>query len=210
METSTSDIVFSDGLFNVKGTDLHFNWFELAEKSEKIELPEDLQGSLSVTISNEMNTPVFPNGCHICEVEVDPETGAVELVRYAAVDDVGRAINPMIVHGQTHGAVVQGLGQAMVEACMNDPETGQTLSGSLMDYGLLRAEDVPLFKVALNEVPSPTNPLGIKAGGEGGTTSSPAAFINAVVDALRGYGVTDLKMPATPFKVWQALHDTQE
>ena len=210
METSTSDIVFSDGLFNVKGTDLHINWFELAEKSEKIELPEDLQGGLSVTISNEMNTPVFPNGCHICEVEVDPETGAVELLRYAAVDDVGRAINPMIVHGQTHGAVVQGLGQAMVEACMNDPETGQTLSGSLMDYGLLRAEDVPLFKVALNEVPSPTNPLGIKAGGEGGTTSSPAAFINAVVDALRGYGVTDLKMPATPFNVWQAIHDTQE
>jgi len=210
METSTSDIVFSDGLFNVKGTDLHIDWFELAEKSEKIELPEDLQGGLSVTISNEMNTPVFPNGCHICEVEVDPETGAVELVRYAAVDDVGRAINPMIVHGQTHGAVVQGLGQAMVEACMNDPETGQTLSGSLMDYGLLRAEDVPLFKVALNEVPSPTNPLGIKAGGEGGTTSSPAAFINAVVDALRGYGVTDLKMPATPFNVWQAIHDTQE
>ncbi len=210
METSTSDIQFSDGLFNVKGTDLHINWFELAEKSENIELPEDLQGGLSVTIRNEMNTPVFPNGCHICEVEVDPETGAVELLRYAAVDDVGRAINPMIVHGQTHGAVVQGLGQAMVEACMIDPETGQTLSGSLMDYGLLRAEDVPLFKVALNEVPSPTNPLGIKAGGEGGTTSSPAAFINAVVDALRGYGVTDLKMPATPFNVWQAIHDTQE
>ena len=156
-----------------------------------------------------MNTPVFPNGCHICEVEVDPETGAIDLVRYAAVDDVGRAINPMIVHGQTHGAVVQGLGQAMVEACMIDPETGQTLSGSLMDYGLLRAEDVPLFKVALNEVPSPTNPLGIKAGGEGGTTSSPVALINAVVDALKGYGVTDLKMPATPFNVWQAIYDTQ-
>ena len=210
METSTSDIEFCDGLFNVKGTDLHINWFELAEKSENIELPEDLQGGLSVTIRNEMNTPVFPNGCHICEVEVDPETGAVELLSYAAVDDVGRAINPMIVHGQTHGAVVQGLGQAMVEACMIDPDTGQTLSGSLMDYGLLRAEDVPLFKVALNEVPSPTNPLGIKAGGEGGTTSSPAAFINAVVDALRGYGVTDLKMPATPFNVWQAIHNTQE
>jgi carbon-monoxide dehydrogenase large subunit len=210
METSTSDIEFSNGLFNVKGTDIYINWFELAEKSENIELPEDLQGGLSVTISNEMNTPVFPNGCHICEVEVDPETGAVKLVRYAAVDDVGRAINPMIVHGQTHGAVVQGLGQAMVEACMIDPETGQTLSGSLMDYGLLRAEDVPLFKVALNEVPSPTNPLGIKAGGEGGTTSSPAAFINAVVDALRRYGVTDFKMPATPFNVWQAIHDTQK
>ena len=210
METSTSDIEFSDGLFHVKGTDLQINWFELAEKSENIELPEDLQDGLSVAISNEMNTPVFPNGCHICEVEVDPETGAVELLRYAAVDDVGRAINPMIVHGQTHGAVVQGLGQAMVEACMIDLETGQTLSGSLMDYGLLRAEDVPLFKVALNEVPSPTNPLGIKAGGEGGTTSSPAAFINSVVDALRGYGVTDLKMPATPFNVWQAIHDTQE
>jgi carbon-monoxide dehydrogenase large subunit len=210
METCTSDIEFSDGLFNVKGTDLHINWFELAEKSENIELPEDLQGGLSVTISNEMDTPVFPNGCHICEVEVDPETGAVELLRYAAVDDVGRAINPMIVHGQTHGAVVQGLGQAMVEAFMIHPETGQTLSGSLMDYGLLRAEDVPLFKVALNEVPSPTNPLGIKAGGEGGTTSSPAAFINAVVDALREYGVSDLKMPATPFKVWQAIHGTQE
>ena len=140
---------------------------------------------------------------------MDPETGAVELVRYTAVDDVGRAINPMIVHGQTHGAVVQGLGQAMVEGCIINPETGQTLTGSLMDYGMLRADDVPLFKVALNEVPSPTNPLGIKAGGEGGTTSSPATFINAVVDALRGYGVTGLKMPATPFNVWKAIHGNQ-
>ena len=207
LEAAVADIEFGDGDFTVKGTDRSISLYELAGKADATELPEDLQGGLNVVRSNEMHTPVVPNGCHICEVEIDPETGEVDLVRYAAIDDVGRAINPLIVHGQTHGAIVQGLGQAMVEACVLDPENGQTLTGSLMDYGMLRAGDLPAFKVELNEVPSPTNPLGIKAGGEGGTTSAPAVFISAVVDALKAYGITDIKMPATPFAIWQAIQD---
>ena len=201
LEASVSDIEFQDGAFQVTGTDRSVGWYELAQKSDP--------GRLSIIKSNEMHTPVFPNGTHICEVEIDPETGGIELTRYTAVDDVGRAINPMIVHGQTHGAIVQGLGQAMVEACVLDPETGQTLSGTLMDYGMLRAGDVPAFQVELNEVPSPTNPLGIKAGGEGGTTGSPAAFTNAIVNALKGYGVTHIEMPATPQRVWRAIQNAK-
>ena len=201
LEASVSDIEFQDGAFQVTGTDRSVGWYELAQKSDP--------GRLSIIKSNEMHTPVFPNGTHICEVEIDPETGGIALTRYTAVDDVGRAINPMIVHGQTHGAIVQGLGQAMVEACVLDPETGQTLSGTLMDYGMLRAGDVPAFQVELNEVPSPTNPLGIKAGGEGGTTGSPAAFTNAIVNALKGYGVTHIEMPATPQRVWRAIQNAK-
>jgi len=201
LEASVSDIEFQDGAFQVTGTDRSVGWYELAQKSDP--------GRLSIIKSNEMHTPVFPNGTHICEVEIDPETGGIELTRYTAVDDVGRAINPMIVHGQTHGAIVQGLGQAMVEACVLDPETGQTLSGTLMDYGMLRAGDVPAFQVELNEGPSPTNPLGIKAGGEGGTTGSPAAFTNAIVNALKGYGVTHIEMPATPQRVWRAIQNAK-
>ena len=147
----------------------------------------------------------FPNGCHICEVEVDPETGTVDIVRYSAVDDVGRAINPLIVDGQTHGGIVQGVGQAMWEQCVFEPESGQPLCGSFMDYAMPRADQFPSFSTALNEVPSPTNPLGVKAGGEGGTTPALGVMVNAVVDALRPLGVHDLTMPLTPLAVWQAI-----
>ena len=123
-----------------------------------------------------MHDPVFPNGTAICEVEVDPDTGLVDITRYASIDDVGRAINPLIVHGQTHGAIAQGVGQAMWEQCYTDPDSGQPLCGSLMDYGMPRADGVPSFTCEIAEVLSPTNPLGIKAGGEGGTTGAPAAW----------------------------------
>ena len=199
LEVSENDVEFEKGHFRVPGTDRQIGWYELARRGPA--------GALDVTRDNEMQTPVFPNGCHICEVELDPETGATALTRYTAIDDVGRAINPMIVHGQTHGAVVQGLGQAMLESCVVDPVSGQVLTGSLMDYGLPRAADVPSFNVALNEVLSPTNPLGVKAGGEGGTTVSPVAYTNAVLDALKGLGVTDIQMPLTPHRVWQAVRD---
>ncbi len=152
-----------------------------------------------------MHEPVFPNGCHVCEVEVDPETGAVRLVRYVAIDDVGRAINPLIVDGQTHGGIVQGLGQALCEACVVDPATGQTLTGSFMDYALPRAADVPSFATLLNEVPSPTNPLGVKAGGEGGTTPAPAVIASAIADALAPLGVMEIPLPAKPDAIWRAI-----
>ncbi len=197
LEAAQEDISFIGGRFLVAGTDRAATLYEVAAAADG--------GALTVVADNEMHTPVFPNGCHVCEVEIDPETGAVEIARYAAVDDVGRAINPMIVDGQTHGGIVQGVGQALWEVCVNDPESEQPLAGSFMDYALPRADHFPFFETALNEVPSPTNPLGIKAGGEGGTTPAPAVIVNAIVDALRPLGVADIQMPATPFRVWSAI-----
>ena len=169
----------------------------------------DADCALSVVTDNEMHDPVFPNGTAICEVEVDPDTGLVDITRYASIDDVGRAINPLIVHGQTHGAIAQGVGQAMWEQCYTDPDSGQPLCGSLMDYGLPRADGLPSFTCEISEVLSPTNPLGIKAGGEGGTTGAPAAVVSAIVDALSVYGVRNITMPATPYAVWKAIQEAR-
>jgi len=152
-----------------------------------------------------MHDPVFPNGCAICEIEIDPETGGITLARYAAIDDVGRCINPLIVHGQTHGGIAQGVGQALWESCRLDPGSGQVLSGSLLDYALPRADGLPSLDTEIVEVLSPTNPLGIKAGGEGGTTPALAVIVNAIVDALDAYGIRDLAMPVTPCGIWQAI-----
>jgi len=147
----------------------------------------------------------FPYGTQICEVEVDAETGAVEIVGYTAVDDVGRAVNPMIVHGQTHGGIAQGVGQALLEHSHYDPQTGQLLAASFMDYAMPRADTFPEIKTALSEVPSPSNRLGVRSGGEGGTTPALAAVINAIVDALSELGVRHIEMPATPEGVWRAI-----
>jgi len=203
-EASLEDIVFKDGVFAVTGTDRRLNLLELGAEAAKIELPKDLTDGLSVIEDNEMHTPVFPNGCHICEIEIDIDTGAPQIVRYAAVDDVGRAINPLIVDGQTHGGIVQGVGQAMWEECVFDGD-GQPICGSFMDYGMPRADHFPNFDTALNEVPSPTNPLGVKAGGEGGTTPAPAVITNAVINALQDYDVEHIKMPLTPLKIWRVM-----
>lgn len=206
LEAASADIDFAEGRFFVAGTDRGMTVFELATAAQARGLPTD---ALSTVADNEMHTPVFPNGCHICETEVDPETGHVRIVRYAAVDDVGRAINPLIVHGQTQGGLVQGVGQAMWEQCVFDP-SGQPLCGSLMDYAMPRADHFPTLSTELHEVPSPTNPLGVKAGGEGGTTAALGVIVNAVVDALRPYGVRDLKMPLTPHRVWQAIRSAAD
>ena len=146
----------------------------------------------------------------ICEVEIDPDTCEMKLVGYSTVDDVGRCINPMIVHGQTHGGVVQGLGQAIYELCALEPTTGQPLAGSFMDYGMPRANDIPFIRAEISEVLSPTNPLGVKAGGEGGTTPALSALVASVVDALRPYGVTHIDMPVTPFAIFRAIKDAKK
>jgi carbon-monoxide dehydrogenase large subunit len=202
-------IEFNEGRFSARGTNRTFDFLELAKEAAKEplrqNLPDDLRNGIAVVTDNEMHEPVFPNGCAVCEVEVDPDTGAVRITRYASVDDVGRCINPLIVHGQTHGAITQGIGQALGELCYIEPDSGQPLVGSLMDYGLPHADTVPPFTTEIAEVLSPTNPLGIKAGGEGGTTAAPAVVISAVVDALRDYGITDIKMPATPYNVWKTI-----
>jgi carbon-monoxide dehydrogenase large subunit len=205
LERAPGEIEFRDGRFGARDTNRSFDFLELAKEALAHKLPDDLKDGIAVVTDHEMHDPVFPNGCAICEAEVDPETGEVRLTRYACVDDVGRCINPLIVHGQTHGAITQGIGQALSELYCLDSDTGQPLAASLMDYGVPHADSVPPFRSEIAQVLSPTNPLGIKAGGEGGTTAAPAVVISAIVDALRDYDVDDLKMPAAPFNVWQAI-----
>lgn len=202
-------VSFADGRFGASGTNRTLDFFELAREAAKHRLPAPLTDGLAVVTDNEMHEPVFPNGCAACEVEVDPETGWVTITRYSAVDDVGRCINPLIVHGQTHGGIAQGVGQAMWELCHLDPTSGQPLAGSFMDYGMPRADTMPSFQTEIAEVLSPTNPLGIKAGGEGGTTPALSVIVNALVDALKDYGVRDIQMPTTPQRIWRLIHDAQ-
>jgi carbon-monoxide dehydrogenase large subunit len=198
-----------DGRFTSRDTNRSFDFLELAKEAANLTLPEELKGGVSIVTDNEMHDPVFPNGTAICEVELDPDTGVVDITRYSSIDDVGRCINPLIVHGQTHGAIAQGVGQAMWEQCYTDPDSGQPLCGSLMDYGMPRADNIPSFTCEIAEVLSPTNPLGIKAGGEGGTTGAPAAVVSAIVDALSVYGIRNISMPATPYSIWKAIQDAK-
>ncbi len=209
LETTPDRIEFTNGRFAAPNSNRTFDILELAKESARHALAHDLNGGLSVAADNEMHDPVFPNGCAVCEVEVDPDTGWVDITRYAAVDDVGRCINPLIVHGQTHGGIAQGAGQAMWEQCYLDPDSGQPLSGSFMDYGMPHADTLPSFRTEIVEVLSPTNPLGIKAGGEGGTTPAPAVVVSAIVHALAEFGIRDIKMPATPFAVWQSIQNAK-
>jgi carbon-monoxide dehydrogenase large subunit len=202
--TTPDRVDFNDGRFSSRDTNRSFDFLELARVMTLHKMPDDLSHGLVVVADNEMHDPVFPNGCAICEIEIDPESCALRLVRYTSVDDVGRCINPLIVDGQTHGAIVQGVGQALWEQCVVDP-AGQPLCGSLMDYGMPRSDSVPSFVTRIVEVLSPTNPLGIKAGGEGGTTAAPAVIVSAVADALAPYGIDDIRMPVTPYRIWQAI-----
>src|SRR5689334_18999636 len=205
LDTSADRVEFNDGRFSARDSNRSFDFLELAEEMTRHPMPDDLSAGLAVVTDNEMHEPVFPNGCAICEIEIDPESCGLQLVRYISVDDVGRCINPLIVDGQTQGAVIQGVGQALWEQCVVEPGTGQPLSGSFMDYGMPRSDRVPSLVTKIVEVLSPTNPLGIKAGGEGGTTAAPAAIVSAVVDALAAYGIEDIKMPVTPYRIWQAI-----
>ncbi len=204
------EITFDDGRFHHGATNRTFSMFELAKESAKFTLPGDLADGLYIGLTNEMHEPVFPNGTAICEVEIDPQTGWIDLKRYATVDDVGRCINPLIVHGQTHGGIAQGVGQAMWELFQIDPDSGQPLAGSFMDYGMPRFDNMPSFRTEIAQVLSPTNPLGIKAGGEGGTTPALSCIVNGVVDALKDYGLRDITMPVTPYHIWQAIQDAKK
>jgi len=205
MDVAPESVTFDDGRFASRDTNRSFDFLELAAEAARHALPEALKDGIAVVADNEMHEPVFPNGTAICEVEIDPATGGIALTRYASIDDVGRCINPLIVHGQTHGAIAQGVGQAMWEQIYLDPDSGQPLTGSFMDYGMPRADTVPAFRTEIAEVLSPTNPLGIKAGGEGGTTAAPAVVVSAILDALGELGVRDIAMPATPYAIWTAI-----
>jgi aerobic carbon-monoxide dehydrogenase large subunit len=184
--------------------------FEVARAAvERRNLPDDLRGPLTAACDETVAEASYPYGAHVCEVEVDAGTGRVALINYAAVDDVGRAVNPLIIHGQIHGGIAQGVGQALLEHCHYDPDSGQLLAASFMDYAMPRACDLPFYATELSEVPSPTHPLGIRPAGEGGTVPALAVTINAIVDALSEFGVRHIEMPATPERVWQAIKEAK-
>ena len=210
LEASPGDIEFEDGTFTVAGTDRSIGIMELAEKvrAGAVKLPPDAPQSLDVAHVSDGAPSAYPNGCHVCEVEVDPDTGHTEIVKYTAVNDFGTIINPMLVDGQTHGGVVQGIGQTLMEHTVYD-EDGQLLSGSFLDYALPRAHNVPDFAVLSHPVPAKTNPLGVKGCGEAGCAGSLTSIMNAVVDALSVYGIKHIDMPASPQRVWQAIQDAK-
>ena len=205
LEAAPADIAFANGRFSIVGTDRGIDILTLAATQRQ----KAVAGEEAVTLDSaevaQIKAHTFPNGCHLAEVEVDPETGVVRVDRYVVCDDVGKAVNPMIVRGQVHGGVAQGTGQALFERTAYDPDSGQLLSGSFMDYALPRAGDLPDIEVEFLEIPCLTNPLGVKGAGEAGAVGSPPAVINAVLDALAEDGVTHIDMPATPEVVWRAL-----
>ncbi len=207
MEADAGDVVFADGQYRVTGTDKVISIIDVAKASYAPMGPiTDKHGvGLESTGSFSPNPPSHPNGSHVCEVEVDPETGEVTIDRYHVVDDLGRIINPMIVRGQIQGGVVQGIGQALMEHQVYDRDSGQLLTGSFMDYAMPRAGDMPDIDANMEEIPCKTNPLGVKGIGESGTIGAPPTIINAVIDALRPLGVEAIDMPASPLRVWEAI-----
>jgi len=202
LEAAAGDIEYQNGRFKVAGTDVGIGLFELAGKQ-----PER---RIVINTHQKVEGPSWPNSCHVCEVEIDPETGVTRIVRYTTVDDVGRVINPLIVAGQVHGGIAQAVGQALLENAQYDPESGQLLTGSLLDYCLPRADDLPMFDTHTDEsTPCKINPLGAKGVGELGTVGGTPTVMNAVIDALRPLGVKQIEMPATPEKVWRAINQAK-
>lgn len=204
LEAAAEDIGFDSGTFTVAGTDRSIDIMELAAKIRGMKLPPDLPQSLDAALVVDTPPSAFPNGCHVAEIEIDPDTGVVSLERYVAVDDFGVLVNPMLVEGQVHGGVVQGIGQALCERTVYDG-SGQLLSGSFMDYCLPRAEDLPNFELGFVVEPAKTNELGAKGCGEAGITAAPPTIMSAIIDALKPLGITDIDMPATPERVWAAI-----
>ncbi|MDR6755484.1 carbon-monoxide dehydrogenase large subunit [Mycoplana sp. BE70] len=204
MEADESDIVIENGELKVAGTDKSVPWFQVALAAYTAHnLPAGMEPGLKEGAFYDPSNFTFPAGCYICEVEVDPDTGKTEIIQFVAADDFGNIINPMIVEGQVHGGIAQGIGQALLEGVHYDPQTGQLLTASYMDYAMPRADDLPSFQVSHQNTPCPNNPLGIKGCGEAGAIGSPPALMNAITDAI---GNNDLTMPATPQKVWAAAH----
>jgi carbon-monoxide dehydrogenase large subunit len=208
LEVSAQDVVFADGTFGVPGTDLRLDIFQLAKAArDPARLPAGMAPGLDTTQTRVPPAQTFPNGCHIVEVEIDRDSGAVAIERYTVVDDFGRAINPLLLEGQVHGGIVQGIGQALLEHAVYDSESGQLLAGSFMDYAMPRAGDLPSFAFSTHNVPTMANPLGVKGAGEAGAVGAPPAVINAIVDALHRYnGSRHIDMPATPSRVWEMLN----
>ena len=204
LDVGAAEIEFSDGLFVTPKSNRRLTIYDVAQAlADNPALAPDRTLHSKATFTGRI--PAYPTGCAICEVEIDPDTGAIEIARYGSIDDAGQAINPMILHGQVHGGIVQGVGQALLENVIYDEDTGQVLTGSFMDYGIPRAHHVPSFDIALAEDPTKGNPLRVKGGGEAGITPALAVIMNAVMDALKDYGVEHFDMPATPHRIWSAI-----
>ena len=203
LEAAETDIHYENASYSVVGTDRSVSLGEVAAQAIANGAPAER--GLEVEHRYDPTAATYPNGCHIAEVEVDPETGVVTLENYVMAQDVGRVLNPMVVEGQLTGGVAQGIGQALFEWNVKDPDSGQLLSGSFMDCALPRADDLPAFLTEILEVPCANTPTGVKSVGEAGTTGAPAAVVNAIVDALRPLGVQHIEMPATPHAVWRAI-----
>lgn len=208
LEASEADIEFADGAFTIAGTDRSIDIMELAKRLHDGKVPEGVPDTLDVDHTTEPVPSAFPNGCHVAEVEVDPDTGVVQIVRYTGVNDFGTVINPMLVAGQLHGGVAQGIGQALMEHIQYD-ESGQPITGSLLDYALPRADDIPTMMVGDHPVPAKSNPLGTKGCGEAGCAGSMSTVVNAVLDALSDYGIKHLDMPLTSERVWRAIQEAK-
>jgi CO/xanthine dehydrogenase Mo-binding subunit len=205
LEASEGDVEFKDGRFIITGTDSAMGIHEVAKAAFQLDkLPTGMEPGLYETATYRARSSNFPNGCHVCEVEIDPETGSTRVIGYWVVDDVGTVINPMLVKGQIMGGIAQGLGQVLMEDKSYD-ETGQVLTGSFMDYAMPRADNFCAVVIEDNPVPTPTNPLGVKGAGEAGTVGSLSAGVNAIVDALSVLGIKHIDMPCTPHRVWQAI-----
>jgi len=210
LEASPGDIVFKAGRFTIAGTDRSIGLLDLAARLRGgLKLPDGVPNSLDTDHVGDQPVPsAFPNGCHIAEVEIDPQTGHAQVVRYSAVNDLGTIVNPLLVEGQIQGGVVQGLGQALMEQAVYDSD-GQLVTGSFMDYAMPRAHDAPMIEVASHPVPTRSNPLGAKGCGEAGTSGGLPAVANAVVDALSEFGIHHLEMPMTPARIWQAIEEAK-
>jgi carbon-monoxide dehydrogenase large subunit len=204
LEASAGDIEFKNGTFTIAGTDRAINIMALAEKLRTITLPDDMPKTLDITHVTEAVPGTYPNGVHVVEVEIEPDTGLTRVVKYNVVNDFGTVINPLMVEGQVQGGAVQGLGQVLLEGAVYDTE-GQLVTGSFMDYAMPRAHDVPMITVANRPVPTRTNPIGAKGCGEAGTSGGLPAVANAVIDALSDYGIRHLEMPMTSSRIWEAI-----
>jgi len=210
LEAAEGDIEFAEGVFKVAGTDRSVTLSEVVSRSyDAATLPPEIEPGLSVSQGFSTQAENFPNGCHICEVEIDEDTGEIDIVRYNVVDDVGTVLNPLTLKGQIHGGVVHGVGQALLEEIVFDAESGQLMTGSFMDYAMPRADDLSFIEVQSNPCPTATNPLGCKGAGEAGTVGAVPCVMNAVVDALSVYGIRHIDMPATPPRVWAAIRDAK-
>ncbi len=206
LEAAEEDIEFAAGTFTVAGTDRTIGLVDAAKLAQSfLTVPPGFEPGINEWAAWTPPAPTFPNGCHVCEVEIDRETGEVEILRYATVDDVGTVLNPLLMEGQLHGGIVQGVGQILMENVVWDRESGQLIAGSFMDYTMPRADDLPSFEMEINEVPTPTNPLGIKGAGEAGCVGAMPALMNAIVDALSPLGIAAIDMPASPETVWRAI-----